>query len=42
MSIKDIRNFDYIILLCKNMKETRSFYKEVMGFPHRIRLRQLG
>jgi hypothetical protein len=27
MSIKEIRNFDYIILLCKNMKETRIFYK---------------
>ena len=33
MSIKDIRNVDYIILLCKNMKETRIFYRDVMGFP---------
>jgi lactoylglutathione lyase len=33
MSIKDIRNFDDIILLCKNMNETRIFYKDVMGFP---------
>jgi glyoxylase I family protein len=33
MSIKEIRNFDYMILLCKNMKETRIFYKDVMGFP---------
>jgi catechol 2,3-dioxygenase-like lactoylglutathione lyase family enzyme len=33
MSIKDIRNFDYTILLCRNMKETRIFYKDVMGFP---------
>jgi hypothetical protein len=28
MSIKDIRNFDYTILLCRKMKETRAFYKE--------------
>ena len=33
MSVKEIRNFDYIILLCKNMQETRIFYKDVMGFP---------
>lgn len=33
MSIKAIRNFDYAILLCKKMKETRAFYKDVMGFP---------
>jgi glyoxylase I family protein len=32
MSIKHIRNCDYVILLCKNMKETRAFYREVMGF----------
>jgi glyoxylase I family protein len=33
MSIKEIRNFDYAILLCKKMKETRAFYKDVMAFP---------
>ncbi len=33
MSIKEIRSVDYTILLCKNMKETRAFYKDVMGFP---------
>lgn len=33
MSIKEIRNFDYAILLCRNLKETRAFYKDVMGFP---------
>ena len=33
MSIKDIHNFDYVILLCKNMKDTRAFYMDVMGFP---------
>lgn len=33
MSLKEIRNADYTILLCQNLKETRSFYKDVMGFP---------
>jgi glyoxylase I family protein len=33
MSLKEIRNLDYTILLCRNMKETRSFYRDVMGFP---------
>jgi glyoxylase I family protein len=33
VSIKDIRNFDYVVLLCRDMKQTRSFYKDVMGFP---------
>jgi catechol 2,3-dioxygenase-like lactoylglutathione lyase family enzyme len=33
MSLKEIRNLDYTILLCKKMKETRAFYKDVMGFP---------
>lgn len=33
MSLKEIRNFDYAILLCGKMKETRAFYKDVMGFP---------
>ncbi|GAA2375108.1 VOC family protein [Nonomuraea africana] len=33
MSLKEIRNFDYTILLCEKMKETRAFYKDVMGFP---------
>jgi hypothetical protein len=28
MSIKEIRNFDYTILLCRNMNETRAFYKD--------------
>jgi catechol 2,3-dioxygenase-like lactoylglutathione lyase family enzyme len=30
--MKEIRNCDYIVLLCNNMSETRTFYKEVMGF----------
>jgi catechol 2,3-dioxygenase-like lactoylglutathione lyase family enzyme len=33
MSLKDIHNLDYTILLCKKMQETRAFYKDVMGFP---------
>jgi glyoxylase I family protein len=33
MSLKDIHNCDYVILLCTNMAETRRFYAEVMGFP---------
>ena len=33
MSVKEIRNVDYMILLCSKMKETRAFYKDVMGFP---------
>ncbi|WP_282608600.1 VOC family protein [Pelagibius sp. Alg239-R121] len=33
MSLKEIRNADYTILLCQNLAETRSFYKDVMGFP---------
>jgi len=33
MSVKEIRSLDYAILLCRKMKETRAFYKDVMGFP---------
>ena len=33
MSIKEIRNLDYTILPCKKLRETRAFYKDVMGFP---------
>lgn len=33
MSLQAVRNFDYTILLCRNMAETRAFYKDVMGFP---------
>jgi catechol 2,3-dioxygenase-like lactoylglutathione lyase family enzyme len=38
MSIKAIRNLDHTILLCRKMKETRAFYKEVMGFPIEVDL----
>jgi lactoylglutathione lyase len=33
MSLKAIRNADYVVLLCSNLKKTRAFYQEVMGFP---------
>jgi catechol 2,3-dioxygenase-like lactoylglutathione lyase family enzyme len=33
MSLKEIRNLDYTILLCSKMEETRAFYESVMGFP---------
>ena len=33
MSLKDIHNFDYAILLCRKLPETRAFYEDVMGFP---------
>jgi catechol 2,3-dioxygenase-like lactoylglutathione lyase family enzyme len=33
MSLKDIRSVDYIVLLCRKMKETRAFYQDVMGLP---------
>ena len=33
MSVKEIRNVDYMILLCSKMKETRAFYRDVMGLP---------
>ena len=33
MSLKEIRNVDYVVLLCKNIEQTRTFYKEVMAFP---------
>jgi glyoxylase I family protein len=33
MSLEDIRNFDYVVLLCRNMAETKAFYQDVMGFP---------
>jgi len=33
MSLKDIHNLDYTILLCRKMEETWALYKDVMGFP---------
>ena len=33
MSLGEIRNLDYAILLCNKMDETRVFYRDVMEFP---------
>jgi len=33
MSLKDIHNVDYVVLLCRDLKTARAFYKDVMGFP---------
>lgn len=32
MSLKNIRNLDYIILLCNNMTAMCEFYRDVLGF----------
>lgn len=32
MSLSEIRNFDYAVLMCSRMEETRAFYRDVMGF----------
>ena len=33
MSLGDIRNLDYTVLLCTDLAATRAFYADVMGFP---------
>jgi catechol 2,3-dioxygenase-like lactoylglutathione lyase family enzyme len=33
MGLGEIRNFDYAVLLCDRMAETRAFYRDVMQFP---------
>ena len=33
MSLGDIRNLDYAVLLCSRMQDTNDFYLRVMGFP---------
>ncbi len=33
MSLRDIRNLDYAVILCDRMAETRAFYRDVMRFP---------
>jgi catechol 2,3-dioxygenase-like lactoylglutathione lyase family enzyme len=33
VSLSAIRNFDYAILLCNKLPETRAFYRDVMRFP---------
>lgn len=32
MSLREIRNLDYTVILCSKMQETRAFYSDVMGF----------
>lgn len=32
MSLKDIHNCDYVVLLCRDLPKTRAFYRDVMGF----------
>jgi catechol 2,3-dioxygenase-like lactoylglutathione lyase family enzyme len=32
VSLSEIRNFDYAVLMCSRMEETRAFYRGVMGF----------
>jgi catechol 2,3-dioxygenase-like lactoylglutathione lyase family enzyme len=32
VSLSEIRNFDYAVLMCSRMEETRAFYRNVMGF----------
>lgn len=31
--LKNIRNLDYVILLCEDIQPMRAFYHETMGFP---------
>jgi len=33
MSLKAIRNVDYVILPCDDVAVARAFYRDVMGFP---------
>lgn len=32
MSLSQIGNCDYVVLLCEDLAETRAFYKDVLGF----------
>ncbi|WP_342361267.1 VOC family protein [Terrarubrum flagellatum] len=36
MSLRDIHNLDYAVILCSKMAETRAFYRDVMKFPIEI------
>ncbi|MCC0044394.1 MAG: VOC family protein [Brucellaceae bacterium] len=33
MSLSDIHNLDYTVLLCSRLAETKAFYRDVMKFP---------
>jgi catechol 2,3-dioxygenase-like lactoylglutathione lyase family enzyme len=32
VSLSEIRNFDYAVLMCSRMEEARAFYRDMMGF----------
>ncbi|XVV06274.1 VOC family protein [Actinosynnema sp. CA-248983] len=32
MSLKDVHTLDYTVLLCENFEQTRTFYRDVLGF----------
>lgn len=36
MSLRDIHNLDYTVILCSRLDETRAFYRDVMKFPIEI------
>jgi glyoxylase I family protein len=38
LSLSQIHNFDYVVLFCHRMPETRAFYKDVLGFPIEVDL----
>jgi glyoxylase I family protein len=38
LSLNQIHNFDYTVLFCEKMAETRAFYQHVMGFPVEVDL----
>ena len=31
--LKNIRNLDYVVLLCEDLSRMKHFYNEIMGFP---------
>jgi len=33
VSLGGIGNFDYAVILCNKMEETREFYRDIMRFP---------
>lgn len=38
MSLGEIGNLDYTVILCSNMVETRAFYRDIMQFPIEVDL----
>lgn len=33
MSLNQIRSLDHTVLLCRNLRKTREFYRDIMKFP---------